>query len=109
SHCGSLLGFSQDGMPGLVGADPVPVEGDADAGAFRRVDAAVGVDGVQVVAVARVQGRASGLHQRVDQAQLVEVGVPDGGHDVPVDRAGAVEFQVEAEALGGVGDLHRAG
>ena len=45
----------------------------------------------------------------MEQAQFIVIGVADGGDAVAVRQAAAVELAVEAKALGGVGDLHRAG
>ena len=45
----------------------------------------------------------------MEQTQFIIIGVADGGDAVAVGQTAAVEFAVEAEALGGMGDLHRTG
>ena len=57
----------------------------------------------------RVNRRLGLPDSRMYEPQFVVVAVPDGRHDVAVGEAAAVEFHVQPESLGRVGDLHHAG
>src|SRR6266702_8561977 len=93
----------------LVGVDPVPIYGRAQARAGGEGDVAVGVDGFELVrVVAGVDRGFGGLDVGVDQAKLVVVRVANGGHAVAVGGPGRVDRDVQAEAFGRVRNLHQA-
>ena len=71
---------------------------------------AVGVDGVELVRViACVHRRFGVFHTRVDQTQLVIVGVANRGHAMTVGWPGRMDLHVQSEALSRVRDLHQPG
>src|SRR2546426_41873 len=73
---------------GLVGAHPIPINRHTQTWTVRHGYMAARVDGVQLVGVvARVDGRLGAAEARVDQAELVVIGVANGGHAVAVGRS----------------------
>ena len=104
------MGLFERLRPQAVPSDHRPVVHDAESRPLRHgeVPAHRGVELVDVVV--RVHRNVVGVRSlRSGAGQLVVVGVPNGGHALALGGAGAVEFDVEAETLGGVGELHGCG
>src|SRR5258705_4937387 len=90
--------------------DEFPVVSHAQPRAVGHWKAAICSDGTEFIAVCvRVYRWHRICAFRTDERQFVEVGVATGGDAVAMSRPWSMNFDIQAEGLGEVGYLHRAG
>ena len=94
---GLLLG--NHAFIGLVCIYPIPIERDPDSRPVRRPDVAVLIDAVQIAVEVLIYRSLRRLDLGIHKSELIEIGVSNGRHHVPIDWTRTVEFHVQAKTF----------